>query len=275
MFFSTWTPQDSSEPPSPIISWFRKRSHARRHVFSWNIYICFLPALSQSCFPPFWSHFWWKVMMVIFFSILTRRYPPLPSWQVQDEKIRSLNRNIHVFFNLFAQHEIELPKACFVTWQKTIYSSACIPSSLSFRVPVNVQLLRVILKLCRGEESFVEFRMKLQREAVWLDDINHSGAVFKCLSHKQLWESCIQMYFYHFCLSSCAINNQQSLTGHDLGCDSVYPAPRCPWASIISIHDNTPKGCKDILRSWPWILCWVLCAIALNEITCDKLVDCP
>ncbi len=32
---------------------------------------------------------------------------------------------------------------------------------------------------------------------------------------------------------------------------------------ITDIHDNTPKGRKDILRSWPWILCWILCAIDL------------
>ena len=41
--------------------------------------MCFLSALCQSSFPPFWSKFWWKIKIVIFvFSILTRRYPPPP-----------------------------------------------------------------------------------------------------------------------------------------------------------------------------------------------------
>ena len=31
------------------------------------------------------------------------------------------------------------------------------------------------------------------------------------------------------------------------------------------IHENTPKGRKNILGSWPWILCWISCAIAFNK----------
>ena len=38
--FSTRTCPDSSDPPPPPLSWLRKRSRARRHVFSWNIYLC-------------------------------------------------------------------------------------------------------------------------------------------------------------------------------------------------------------------------------------------
>ena len=47
-------------------------------------------------------------------------------------------------------------------------------------------------------------------------------------------------------LSSCAVNNQQSLTGHDLGCDFLCILHQ---EVITDIHDNTPKGHKDILGS--------------------------
>ena len=66
-------------------------------------------------------------------------------------------------------------------------------------------------------------------------------------------------------LGSCAVNNQQSLAGHDLGCDFLCILHQeVRGLASSDIHDNTPKGCKDILRSWPWILCWVLCAIAFK-----------
>ena len=78
-------------------------------------------------------------------------------------------------------------------------------------------------------------------------------------------------------LSSCAGNNQQKLKGAwPQMWIFVYPASRGPSAGFIciivnlnrvftDIHDNTHKGRKDILRSWPWVLCWILCAIAFKD----------
>ena len=70
MFFSTWTRQDSLEPPPPPLSWLRKQS-MRDNVFSRNIYLC-------------------KIKIVIFFFNLDEAIPPSPilmssSWKKHSE----------------------------------------------------------------------------------------------------------------------------------------------------------------------------------------------